>query len=312
MDKISIVVAVYNAEKHLKKCIDSLLNQTYNNFEIILVDDCSSDNSFMLCETYLLNDNIIVKRNSLNQGVSATRNRGIELATGKYICFVDSDDYVEPKYLEELYNSLNKYNSKLSICGCEYHNYVDKSSNYFLWSKESLVEIVSLSKGFELSSALYLNALWNKLFSTKLIKDNNIKFDVNLSMGEDAKFTLEYIKINDIKDVVVISKPLYHYNRWNNDSLMSKYYQQANGDYSENLRLLYDVVKPLNNKADEIYNNSLINLKNNLKYSVIRSGISKSKKISAIRNLYPNYSELTYFIDNLSLLKEKIHKIFKR
>lgn len=103
MDKISIVVAVYNAEKTLKKCVDSLLNQTYNNIEIILVNDCSKDNSLDICNEYSkVNDNVKVISNERNSGVSNTRNNGIDNSTGEYICFVDSDDYVESNYIEVL------------------------------------------------------------------------------------------------------------------------------------------------------------------------------------------------------------------
>ena len=110
MDKISIVVAVYNAEKTLKKCVDSLIGQTLKNTEIILVNDCSKDNSSSICKQYESEySNVIAIDNPYNVGVSATRNNGIEKAKGDYICFVDSDDYVEPDYLEQLLNNFKKY-----------------------------------------------------------------------------------------------------------------------------------------------------------------------------------------------------------
>ena len=162
MDKISIVVAVYNAEKTLKKCVDSLLNQTYNNIEIILVNDCSKDNSLDICNEYSkANDNVKVISNDRNSGVSATRNNGINNSTGEYICFVDSDDYVEKDYVEILLKALINNNLQLSICGCEYHNLIDGITEKFLWKKDESIEIVSLARGFELNDALYLNALCN-------------------------------------------------------------------------------------------------------------------------------------------------------
>lgn len=115
MDKISIVVAVYNAEKTLKKCVDSLIGQTLKNTEIILVNDCSKDNSSSICKQYESEySNVIAIDNPYNVGVSATRNNGIEKAKGDYICFVDSDDYVEPDYLEQLLNNLK------SIIQCQF------------------------------------------------------------------------------------------------------------------------------------------------------------------------------------------------
>lgn len=313
MDKISIVVAVYNAEEYLRKCIDSLLDQTYKNIEVILVNDCSTDASLEVCKEYSSKYSYIrTINNKINLGVSATRNKGIDASTGEYICFVDSDDFVEPVYLERLYLSLINYNSKLAICGCEYHNYIDNTSHKYLWKENKGPEVVSLARGFELSNALYLNALWNKLFVVSLIKRNNIKFDVDLSMGEDTKFALEYIKINGIVDVVALSEPLYHYNRWSDDSLMSRYYIQALGDYSSNTRLLYEIVKPLNNEADKLYENAINSLKYNLKYNIIRSNISFTEKKRVIRILYSNYSVIELMSDYILLFKEKTFQVFHR
>ena len=314
MDKVSIVVAVYNAEKTLKKCVESLLNQTYNNIEIILVNDCSKDNSLDICTEYSkTNENVKVISNEKNSGVSATRNNGINNSTGEYICFVDSDDYVEPDYLEELYETLVEYNAKLSICGCEYHNLIDKTTENFLWKSDNSVELVCLSSGFELYSSLYLNALWNKLFVTKLIKNNNIVFDESLAMGEDAKFSLEYIKCNNITDVVVISKPLYHYIRWTKSSLMSGYWKQIDGDkYLNNLNLLLEIVEPLNPDAQKLYSNMKNSLKSTLKYNLLRSTISKKEKNHYLKILYPNYSINDSLEDIWLITKERIAKILHR
>ena len=116
MDKISIVVAVYNAEKTLKKCVDSLIGQTLKNTEIILVNDCSKDNSSSICKQYESEySNVIAIDNPYNVGVSATRNNGIEKAKGDYICFVDSDDYVEEDMYEKLYNKAIEENAEI-VC----------------------------------------------------------------------------------------------------------------------------------------------------------------------------------------------------
>lgn len=139
MDLISVVVAVYNAENTIKKCVDSLLSQTYDNTEIILVNDCSGDGSLKICREYeATNKNITVIDSKSNEGVSATRNKGIDISKGKYICFVDSDDYVEDNYLERLYECRKnttlcpyavlpfmmsaKAQLPYSICGAEAHS----------------------------------------------------------------------------------------------------------------------------------------------------------------------------------------------
>lgn len=313
MDKITIVVAVYNAEKYLNKCIDSLLNQTYQNTEIILVNDCSKDGSLDICSQYEQKyNNIIVINNPKNMGVSFTRNNGIDASTGDYICFVDSDDYVEANYLQELLNALLSNNSVLSICGCNYHNMIDNTNNSFLWKSENSIEIVSIAKGFELYKSLYLNALWNKLFITKLIKDKNIRFDNNLSIGEDLKFTLDYIRFNNITEAVIISKPLYHYCRWNNSSLMSSYIKQIKGNYLENINLLYEIVKPLNENADNLYFEAVNSLKKSMKYSVLRSKLTKKEKQEYVALLFPDYSKKEKILDTWLIIKEKVAKILHR
>lgn len=313
-DLVSIVVAVYNAEKYLRKCVDSLLDQTYKNTEIILVNDCSEDSSLSVCNEYSSEyKNVVTINNDKNLGVSATRNRGIDVSTGKYICFVDSDDYVEPNYLEELYNSLVKSNTLLSVCGCEYHNLIDGTNNCFLWKEDSDLEIVSFAQGFELRKALYLNALWNKLFVTRLIKDNNLLFDESLSMGEDTKFTLEYIKYNNITELAVLSKPLYHYIRWSTTSLMSNYYKQIDSNkYLDNINMLFEIVKPLNSNANELYDDAVDSLKKNMKYSVLSSTIPKKEKKCYIKQLYPDYSFVDSVKDSIGMAKGKIAKFLHR
>ena len=115
-DLISVIVPVYNVENYLKRCLDSIINQTYQNIEIILIDDGSTDNSGNLCEDYKKIDNRIKVVHKTNGGLSDARNTGIKKAKGKYITFVDSDDYVEYDYVEYLYNLIKKYDTNISFC----------------------------------------------------------------------------------------------------------------------------------------------------------------------------------------------------
>lgn len=107
-DLISVIVPVYNVEKYLRKCIDSILCQTYKNFEIILIDDGSSDNSGKICDEYLNRDERISVFHKKNQGLSEARNTGIKKAKGKYLTFVDSDDFINEEYILNLYDNLKK------------------------------------------------------------------------------------------------------------------------------------------------------------------------------------------------------------
>ena len=119
---ISIIVPIYNSENYIKKCLDSILAQTYSNLEVILIDDGSTDNSYNICKDYQKKDNRIVLLQQKNAGVSRARNHGLEVAKGEYIGFVDSDDYIEPEMYEILLNSIIESNSKIAICNYYYEN----------------------------------------------------------------------------------------------------------------------------------------------------------------------------------------------
>ena len=123
MPKLSIIVPVYNVEKYIRKCIDFILGKTFKDFELILVDDGSPDNCGEICESYARNDNRIRVIHRANGGLSAARNTGLSYATGKYIGFVDSDDYVSPVMYEKLINSIEKHNA--DICKCGYNEFDD-------------------------------------------------------------------------------------------------------------------------------------------------------------------------------------------
>ena len=113
--KISIIVPVYNVESYLVRCIDSILNQSFKNFELILVNDGSTDDSLIICKKYLNVDKRIKLVSQVNKGLSAARNTGLRHTSGKYICFIDSDDFVEKDYLLFLINNIEKYNSDIYI-----------------------------------------------------------------------------------------------------------------------------------------------------------------------------------------------------
>ncbi len=122
MDLISVIVPVYNVEKYLRRCVDSILAQTYTNLEIILVDDGSPDNCGKICDEYAKKDSRIKVIHQKNGGLSAARNAGLDIATGDYIGFVDSDDYISPEMYEKLLNILKESNSDLSVCGMDYYD----------------------------------------------------------------------------------------------------------------------------------------------------------------------------------------------
>ncbi len=170
MDLISVIVPVYNVKQYLGKCIESLLMQTYTNFELILVNDGSTDGSDAICEAYKRKDDRIYVINKANGGLSSARNAGIDICKGKYVCFVDSDDFVNKTYLEYLYQMLVKDNSQMAVCSACW--WVDENSyescnveqTLCLNSEESYKLLFSKEKWFGVFA-------WNKLYKTELFDD---------------------------------------------------------------------------------------------------------------------------------------------
>lgn len=227
MPEVSIIVPVYKVEKVLHYCIDSILNQSFTNFELILIDDGSPDNSGVICDEYAKNDDRIIVIHQDNGGVSSARNAGIDKAKGEYITFIDSDDFIDKNYLKILLEVKEKYINYDNVwCGFRtvdsYYKDLKGKQNIIFDINE---EISSLSR----KDIMTLHEKWLdagpycKLYETFIIKNNNLRFDVNISLGEDLLFNFDYLDYNNGK-IAVINKSLYNYNVSNENSLGSKYY----------------------------------------------------------------------------------------
>ena len=186
MPKISIIVPVYNVETYLKNCIESILNQTFTDFELILVNDGSKDKSLEICKYYESIDNRIIIIDKTNEGVSSARNAGLDIAIGEYIGFVDSDDYIHPKMYENLYNQIKESKSDISVCGFEYvYNFNSKLLNTTCNIKESqniLSNVEALEK-LRGEDAIAFTVVWNKLYKKDIF--NNLRFKVGVKHEDE-------------------------------------------------------------------------------------------------------------------------------
>lgn len=223
---VSIIVPAYNCIKSLEYCVRSIQQQTYTGFELILVDDGSIDGSGELCDKFAAADSRIKVIHKPNGGVSAARNAGIDAATGKYITFCDSDDYLEPDYLETLVQTA-KSNPDCGHIWCCFRTvtgYQKENAvpNYI--SAESVLHY-TLKDYMTLHEMWLDTGPWNKLYIAKIIKEHGLHFSEDLSLGEDWLFNLTYIDASANNKIAVVTKPLYNYVRGNNDSLDSKYRQ---------------------------------------------------------------------------------------
>lgn len=208
--KISVIVPIYNVEKYLPKCIESIINQTYTNLEIILVDDGSPDNCSNICDSYSLTDKRIKVIHKRNGGLSDARNAGLDVATGDYISFLDSDDYIHKKFYETLINLIIQYDA--DIAQCEFLKvYEEDTSNFNDCEFESNEEVSLLNNEQALDNLFneyYVNTVvvWNKLYKRELFR--NIRYPKG-KIHEDEYTTYKVLFLTN--RVVITSKTLYYY-----------------------------------------------------------------------------------------------------
>lgn len=243
---VSVIIPVYNAEKVVARCVESLIGGTYPNIEIILIDDYSKDNSFLICQQLAeVYSNIRVIHNVCNRGVSYSRNVGLQYATGKYLCFVDSDDWVEKAYIRTLYESVEALNVNFGICGFINHDEVhNHSTTFFKCTESESCEAIQLENSMiELFHGRLLQQLWNKIFRSDVIKSKEVTFDETLSMGEDFRFVLDYLSaLEDIR-TVLLPDCLYHYIRDSDHSLMSTLGADTIVESIKNIDHMIDILK---------------------------------------------------------------------
>lgn len=219
MPELSIIVPVYKSERYLKSCIDCILAQTFKDFELILVDDGSPDQSGIICDNYALQDNRIVVIHQKNSGVSAARNAGIDISKGKYIGFVDSDDFISPIMYEVLLGFIREKEVDVVACDVEIFDCEEeqveiihdiqvwlesrKLETTYFENKESIITDLftrpSLMKGFSV----------NKIYKREIL--NKVRFATNMKIWEDLKFLIEVYLEEECDKAIKIALPLYYY-----------------------------------------------------------------------------------------------------
>lgn len=222
--KVSIIVPVYKAEPYIRKCIDSILSQTFTNFELLLIDDGSPDNCGKICDEYAELDTRVHVFHKENGGVSAARNLGLDHAKGDYVCFIDSDDWIDPDMLETLIGWEQKKQTDLLFLGLKCESAVDCSDTMELLQKISGV-YEGINSVIKACYILETNEIFgwtcNKLFRNCIIQDHHIKFNEEISIQEDHIFTLAYLKY--VTCLAIYSYFPYHY-RITADSLTNRSY----------------------------------------------------------------------------------------
>lgn len=226
MVKFSVIVPVYNAAQYIRRCVESVLNQTFRDFELLLIDDGSTDSSAEICDLYAETNTSVKVFHQQNAGPGASRNRGIDIASGEFIVFVDADDYVSPTYLEDFLSvaEVNLHDCQL-IQG--FHIFNDAAVLQDGASYEYCkVSAGSCSSYFETNMLFKRWEIWGRVFSAKVIRENKLYFDTKLRLYEDGLFWHKYIL--HMKSLIFLpERGYFYYRQQGHDSLSSATEKQS-------------------------------------------------------------------------------------
>lgn len=245
--KISIIIPVFNAENTIERCLNSLLQQTYHNYIIHVINDGSTDHTGEILENYIDNSKVIVTTLQERSGVSVARNTGIHKLKTEYVAFVDADDYVEKNYLENLYKNISSPTVDMSICSWivaeNNNNNKIVQGNRLLSAKEALKDIFRKNgpQGY----------LWNKLFRTRIILEHEITFDAEIHVAEDLVFCFKYLLYAN--NVQISSVACYNYVLSSNNVSNGMHFERGNINfYLSYLKALDKIVEILPSKNQSI------------------------------------------------------------
>jgi len=244
---ISVIIPMYNVEKYIVRCLSSIIEQTYENLEIILVNDGSTDDTKMICQSFVENDDRIKLHSVENAGVSAARNLGITLAKGAYIQFIDSDDYITKDYISTLYELIIDHSVDLAVCSIVLYD--TKNQPITSWDAgQNILDFNAIDENYliEIIKSFLLFGPVNKLYKTKVIRDNKVNFDTSISYGEDLIFNMDYLM--SVSKVIVTNKVHYGYFQMNTNSLSNKFYLNK-----------YDISKKIHNRLIAFFSEKSIN-----------------------------------------------------
>lgn len=297
--KVSVIVPVYNSQDSIQRCINSILRQTYNNLEIIIVNDGSTDKTEEICKKITNNDDRVKYYYKNNSGVSETRNFGLEKATGDYIAFVDADDFIEENMYEIMLKEIG--NANIIICNCFLVTNNRKIKSNIKMTNSTYGQLNEMIKNVNNQDInRYVNPPWNKLIERKLIIEENIMFNSEISVGEDLLFNLMCMKLS--KEIKTIDKELYNYTI-NNDGLSTK------------TRNIEDCLKNSINLINELIyilkgNTNIENIIFNEFRNVITRMINQYKKDDIIKFFKSTELKLINNV-NYKLLNRKNYLIYK-
>lgn len=323
---VSVVVPVYNVKAFLKDCVNSFINQTYTQIEILLIDDGSNDGSELICDYYSNEYSNIFTFHLLNSGVSYARNFGLDKSNGKYILFADSDDVADSSMIEKMVNALEITNSDVSICGIDLFNtcYYKSMRHHTISLIDNRVITTCELKKYASNCPLnpYYGAPYNKLIKKDILIDNNIRFLTDIPLAEDTSFNYSLFRVSR---TIAILEDILFFHRVNSGKSLSRR-KHASVDINRRLTELRDTISLFLGNCDEIlfekYMSELLGFQIHLLANCYDLSIRKKSdaiKYSVLNNrheYYGPYSTLIYkghFFSFAALyfIQSKLKDLFK-
>lgn len=290
MKKVSIIIPVYNCEKYIRKCLDSVIKQDFKDYEVLVINDGSTDTTESIVNEYIQKCNNVRQYINENHGVSFSRNYGIQHSDSEYLVFVDADDILKENYLNTLVSNINN-DVDLVCASYEMFNKRNKSTEIRFFHDAFYTKN---NMGIFLEEVFYtglINPVWNKIFRNSIIKENRILFREDLSIGEDLCFVIEYLS-SCKKGINVKSDIVYKYNK--PDFFAGKKYGD---DYKERNLLndyLLEFYKKNNLKDNYVYDEAVINMYVLLLYDgCTKENIKKIKKEKKYKEVLLNFNKLS-------------------
>lgn len=315
MIKASVIIPVHNAEKTIRRCVESLIFGTERDIELILVEDHSDDGSWELCRMLEQEfPRVRAFRNIDGKRVSSTRNLGLKKAEGKYVFFVDSDDWVSGRFVESLLEAAAENQSSLALCGFQYLDIPLNERTFYLLKDHGEKAVLPRREFFTLYGAVLLQQVTNKAFLRSVIAENNLRFDEELSIGEDFQFLIDYIVAAGIEECRIVNLPLYYYIHANNSSLMSKFGIAENTYDFERLEQLYHLCGEGDPKVGDQYRQAVRSLRSNYVYRICHaSEMARAEKLKRIESLvHEGQAKKIYRKQQALIWKERLWHLKKR
>lgn len=270
-DKVSIIVPIYNVEQYLKKCIDSILEQTYTNLEVLLIDDCTKDKSGQIAKQFEEKDSRCryIKREK-NGGLSAARNTGMKYATGKYICFIDSDDWLDKNYIKVMLGKIKEDDADIVVC--DYWMAYD-TKKIRANSLEQLTDDCTIQE----KVAYIRNHTWTKMFRKEFFEECGLNFPEDIKRAEDIGIIIPLLTY--AREISIVNEPLYYYRQRDNSLSNEKKEKKINLEFYD--KTVENMLKNANDKysleieyhaiIEMMYGKTMLMLKHNYSFKEIKN-----------------------------------------